>query len=270
MNIRTVVTTNTESSRKQRASHLRWVRIGDLRTSPQSQRDFRPSWAADLASEFNLEGMGYLVVSHRGDDYFLIDGQHRVAALKILGFADDDTVQCEVYDGLTEEQEAELFLERNNNKTVDALSKFRVAEHAGRRVETEITECVRNQGLNIGRHAICAVAALRTVHRRAGPIGLGKTLRIIRDAYGDAGFKSAVIDGLGLAVQRYDGFLNEDRMVKSLSQASGGLNGLLTQTNKTRMSLGQPKAQCLAASAVNFYNRSAGPKLALWWKENAS
>lgn len=264
------MTAVADTHRKQRASHLRWLRIGDLHTSPRSQREFKPSWADALAADFKLEGMGYVVVSHRGEDYFLIDGQHRVAALKILGFDDNDTVQCEVYEGLTEEQEAELFLERNNNKVVAALDKFKVAVHAGRKAEVEIADCVRNQGLRIGKSGIMAVGTLGTIYRRVGLNGLGKTLRIVRDAYGEIGCEAVVLDGVGLVIQRYDGVVNEDRMVKALSSAAGGLNGLLTQTAKTRVSLGQPKPQCLAATAVSFYNRqSGGTKLAPWWKESA-
>lgn len=269
-----------ESKRKVRASHLRWLKIGDLVPAPRAQREFRPAWAQELAASFNLEGMGFLVVSKRGDTFYVVDGQHRLAALKVLGFADDDTVQCEVYTDLSEQGEAELFLERNHSKTVAALDRFRVAVTAGRKDENEIEACVRHQGLRIGATShrtrsassgpapISAVATLRKIYQRSGVIGLGKALRIIRDAYGEAGFEAAVIEGVGLLVHRYDGTLDEESMVKALSAASGGLSGLLTAAAKTRAAMGQPKGQCIAATAVSFYNRQPGTKrLAPWWKE---
>src|SRR5688572_15942761 len=141
------MTTATEN-RKQRASHLRWVKIADMVPSPYAQRTFQPSWADKLAADFNLEGMGFPVVNLRGGYYYVIDGQHRIAALKKLGF-ENDTVQCEVYEGLGPTEEAELFLERNNNKAVLSLDKFSKAVTANRKVETTIDRIVRGNGLTI-------------------------------------------------------------------------------------------------------------------------
>lgn len=257
-------------NRKQRASHLVWVKLGDLVTAEQAQREYRPAWANKIAANLELEGIGYPVVSHRGGTYYIIDGQHRIAALKIFGFGGHEIIQCECYEGLNEAEEAELFLERNQVKTVAALDRFRVAINAGRKVESEIDFTVRNQNLRIGRGSITAVAALLNVFRDVGSPGLGKTLRIIRDSYGDRGFEGAVIEGIGLCVHRYGDLLIEETMVHALGTMTGGLNGLLTPAEKMRCSIGQPKPQCIAATAVGIYNRShpaPKKKLASWWKE---
>lgn len=275
------IETAGQEHRRQRASHLRWIRLGDLRPA-RAQREFIPSWAHTLAANFNLEGMGYITVSLRNGIPFIIDGQHRVEALREIGFSEDDTVQCEVYEGLTEQQEAELFLERNNGKAVGALPKFRSAVLAERPAEQEIDRIVRALGLSIGKAGrrealtyprISAVGTLRKVYQRSGVHGLSKTLRVIRDAYGHAGFDAPVIDGIGLLVQRYGDALNEERLVTALTNASGGLTGLLTQAAKTRAIMGQSVPQCIAATAVGLYNRSSGShrgKLAPWWQESAA
>lgn len=263
------MSTSPATKRRQRASHLMWLEIGQLRPHPRAQREYRPHRAEQLAADFNLEGMGFIVVSKHGSDYFIIDGQHRVAALKIVGFADTDAVQCEVYDGLSDEADAELFLERNTYLNVAALDKFRTAVVAGRADETAVAACVRAQGLTIGGSGgIKAVASLMDAYRRTGADGLGKTLRILRDSYGERGFESAVIGGASLAVQRYNGKLDEDQAVKGLSTAVGGLNGLLNTAAKTRETLGQSKAQCIAATMVSFYNRAGGKRLPGWWKDS--
>lgn len=257
-------------NRKQRSSHLVWVKLGDLVTAEQAQREYRPAWANKIAAELRLEGLGFPVVSHRGGVYYVIDGQHRIAALRIFGFAPEDLFQCECYETLTEAEEAELFLERNQVKTVAAMDRFRVALNAGRKVETEIDFTVRNQNLRIGKGGITAVGTLLNVFREVSSVGLGKALRIIRDAYGHAGFESAVIEGIGLCVHRYGDLLIEETMVHALATTAGGLNGLLTAAEKTRCSIGQPKPQCIAATAVGIYNRShpaPKKKLASWWKE---
>jgi hypothetical protein len=265
--------------RKQRASHLEWLRIGDLVPHPSAQRRFVPSHADAIAAHLELEGIGFLVVSIGPDGVpYVIDGQHRLQALKRYGFSPDDTVQCELYKGLTAKEEARLFLERNFRKAVDPISSFRVAVDAGESEAVAIEVCVRNQGLSIGRPsdralgsdrpAVGAVGTLRTIYRQSGGTGLGKTLRIVRDAYGAAGFEAGLIAGLGLVVHRYPE-MDEAVMVKALSETAGGIGGLRAQAAKTKASLNEPRPLCIAATAVAFYNRHAGQKakLAPWWKE---
>ena len=259
-------------TRRQRNSHLRWIRLGDLKPHPRAQREYRPHRAEQLASVFQLEGMGFIVVSQHGDLYYIIDGQHRVQALLLIGFSEDDVLQCEVYEGLTDEQDAELFLERNDYLNVAALDKFKTAVLAGREDEVAVDACVRAQGLSVGysENSIRAVSALMEAYRRTDTVGLAKTLRIIRDAYGSRGFEGAVIQGTALCIQRYNGKLDEETMIRALSSAHGGLNGLLTQAAKTRESLGQSRVQCIAATEIGFYNRATKSRVPGWWKEVAA
>ena len=151
-------------------------------------------------------------VSHRGGWYYLIDGQHRIAALKLwLGTWEDQQVQCWAYEGLTEAQEAEVFLKLNDTLTVHAFAKFKVSVQAGRAAEADVDRIVRALGLRISQGraggGISAVATLRRVYARGGAAVLSRALRIIRDAYGEAGLDGPVIDGIGLLCQRYDGQL---------------------------------------------------------------
>lgn len=266
------------SGRSKRASHLEMVRLREMVASPKAQRQFKPGWAAEMAAAFDLEKLGFPVVSKRGDVYYIIDGQHRIAALRLFGFLPDDTVQCEVYVDLTEREEAELFLGRNRQKTVDAMSRFRVAVAAERPAERVIDETVRHLGLHVGRRdrrtrdphaAVSCVGVLLAVHDRVGDEGLAKTLRIVRDAYGPAGLDGPVIDGVGYCVQRYDGTIEEGALVAAMRAAAGGFGGMMTQAEKYHSSLGQPRAQCIAAAVVDIHNRAAGKRnrLAPWWKE---
>ena len=154
--------------------------------------------------------MGAPTVSHRGGWYYLIDGQHRIAALKQwLPSWENQQVQCWTYEGLTEAAEAEQFLTLNDTLPVRAFAKFKVSVQAGRDAEADVDRIVRALGLRIARGSggICAVATLRRVYARGGPAVLSRALRIIRDAYGEAGLDGPVIDGIGLVCQRYDGDL---------------------------------------------------------------
>jgi hypothetical protein len=257
--------------RKARVSHLRWVAISELRVNPRAQREFRTEKAAKIAADLDLEALGYPVVNRRDGHYFIVDGQHRVAALKMIGWGDQQ-IQCDTLEGLNEAEEAELFLRRDERTAISTFEKFRIAITAEREVETDIDRVVRAQGLTVSRAtttpgSISAVGTLRKVYVQAGPATLGRALRIIRDAYGDPGLEAPVIHGIGLLCQRYNGALDDEAAVDRLNRAHGGVNGLLGKAEALRMRTGNQKAQCVAAAAVELINAGrGGKKLPDWWK----
>lgn len=275
----TDTTSSSTHGLSKRPSQIRPVKLQELTPHPKVQRQYREAHAQKIAANLDLDALGYPVVSKRKTDYLIIDGQHRVAAVKMFGFQPDDTLDCRVYSDLTEQDEAELFLLLKVTKAIDAQSGFKVSVIAGRGPESVVDRIVRHLGLAIGQrsgrvHAtstnIAATATLLAVYERIGNLGLEKTLRIVRDAYGGAGLEAPMIEGMSLCVQRYDGTLDEGTMIKALSETPGGLNGLLNQAEKTRLATGAPRRQCIASTAVDIYNRHHGNKkgrLAPWWKE---
>jgi hypothetical protein len=258
--------------RLERAARLRWVPLRLMRVNPLAQRDLNRAWVAQLAACFDPERLGAPVVSYRGDWYWLLDGQHRVEAYKLwLGAWEDQEIQCWCYQGLTEAKEAGQFLRLNDTLTVGAFAKFKVAVAAGRDAEADVDRIARALGLRIaaGRAGggICAVATLRRVYDRAGPAVLARALRIIRDAYGDAGLDGPVIDGIALLCQRYDGDLSERHAVERLAAARGGVHGLVSRAGQLRQGTGAAQAECVAAAAVELINRGNGRnKVASWWR----
>ena len=264
------MTTNTTApARVTREARLRWVAIADMRVSPMAQRELNSARVDKIAANFDPEQVGVLTVSHRDGHHFIIDGQHRVEGMKAHGWGDQQ-IQCWVYEGLTEAEEAEMFLKLNDTLTVDGFAKYRVAITAGRPDECEIDRVVRTQGLVISTDkipgAIGAVGTVQRVYARAGSNVLGRSLRIIRDAYGDPGFRAEVIDGIGMLCQRFNGELPEADAIKKLSAAAGGVNGLTGRAEQIRRQTGRQKNHCVAAAAVEIINRGkGGKKLPNWW-----
>ena len=258
--------------RIERKARLRWVPLTQMRVNPLAQRDLNQARVSKLAAAFDPEKMDTPTVNHRGEWYYLIDGQHRIAALKEwLSTWQDQQVQCWTYEGLSEAEEAEKFLALNDALPVRAFAKFKVSVQAGRDVEADVDRIVRAQGLRIARGSggISAVATLRRVYSSGGPAVLSRTLRIIRDAYGEAGLDGPVIEGIGLLCQRYNGDLSEQRAVERLSSAHGGVSGLISRATQLRQSTGSAAAQWVAAAAVELINRgSGGRKLPGWWRND--
>lgn len=262
---------NTTHTRVQRAGHLEWLTVSDLKVSPQAQRELRPGWAAQIANDFNPDRFTALLVSHRDGNYYVVDGQHRVEAMRILGWDHGQQVQCWVHEGLNESQEADLFLWHNSRKNVEAFDKFQIGVVAGRPIEMDIDRIVRLQNLKISRDAsvpgsISAVVTLREIYNH-DPGTLARTLKIAVGAYGDDGLAGPVLRGIGLVAARYNGELDDDKLTARLGSARGGIGALNSRANINRQKFGTSLPQCYAAAIVDLFNSGkGGKKLPSWWK----
>jgi hypothetical protein len=266
------VTNKPTGKRIERVARLRWVPLNKMRINPLAQRELKPARVDKLASEMDIEQLGYPTVSLRSDWYYVIDGQHRIEAYKKWlgdGNWEDQQIQCSTYDGLTEEEEAEIFLKQNDTLSVAAFEKFRIAVKSGRPEETDIDRIVRAAGLRISRAqggSISAVSTLRKVYRR-GPAVLSKTLRIVFPAFGDAGLEAPIIEGIGLVCHRYNGEVDEVTAVIKLTKIHRGAIGLRDAAENIRLKTGNPRAHCYAAAAIDVLNRGkGGKKLTPWWR----
>lgn len=266
--------------RQRHPSKIYAIALGQMRV-PQAlvtQREFRQAHADRLAANLDLDKLGLLIVNHRDGHYWLLDGQHRHAALKSFGFSDGDKVDCEVYENLTDAEMAEIFLGRDSRRPISQFDKFHVACTAGRRRENDIRRMVESNSLRIGRDkrvegTIAAVSALGKVYDRSGDTVLGQTLRALRDGYASdpAAFSSELIQGVGLVFNRYNGRTNERTMIASLAGMRHGHRGLIQRARQIQDKTGSDLRQCVAAAVVEIYNRGlTKPKERLtdWWKGN--
>jgi hypothetical protein len=264
-----------------RPSKIRPVPLGKMRIPPAlvTQREFRKAHGDRIASELDLDKLGYPIINHRGDNYWVCDGQHRVYALKQFGFDDSYVIDCEVYEDLTDPEMAEIFLGRDARRAISSYDKFHVACTAGRKREADVRRTVEANGLKIGRvkedHTIGAIGALCKVYDRSGAVVLGQTVRALKVAFaGDPrSFTPELIEGMGLVFNRYNGKTNEKEISARLAAAAGGVRGVLHRVESLRERTGNQKAQCVAATVVDIYNRGVGPRakdrLPSWWKEDA-
>lgn len=262
---------NVPSGSKQ----LEWVRVSDMRISPKAQRTHNKPGAQalieEIVSNFDPDKLGVLTVSERDGTFWVVDGGHRLHALVKMGY-EDQLIQCWTYHGLSETAEADLFLDLNNVRVVSGMDKFKVAVVAGRSVESQVDAVVREQGLSIGTYggetSIRCVGALMKVYDQGGTKVLERTLQIIRDAYGKAGFSARVVEGIGMFVATYENTFDQDRLVSKLKQKMGGVSGLLNQAQITRATYGVSMAAAVAATAVETYNQGrGGNKLPGWWQK---
>lgn len=256
----------TKPARLELNSHLGWVRLDQMKLNPLAQRAFDPSNPA-VTNEFNPEVMGYISVSHRDGWYYVIDGQHRRhGAIAFLGDSSQQ-VQCRVFTDLTSEQEAELFLQLNDQKRQSPMSKYKVALTAGRAIECDIERICRSLDLRIGLDKSCeeigCVTAIIAVYRKHGPAALSFAMRVIRDAYGYDGFKRQTIEALALMTDRYGKSIDEKALVDRLEKK--GLVELNRAARSMKEATGNPLSQCYAHAMVQFYNSRNANRIPPWW-----
>jgi len=268
------MTTKTTATDIHRTAQREWVPLNKMTVAPLAQRDLKKAWVDHLVRNFNPEAVGALTVSERDGHYYIVDGQNRAAAMRVIGWA-DQRVECDVYRGLTLEQEADLFLWLNHRLNVDTLASFHIAVTAGRNVESDIDRIVQKNGLKVSREktngAVGAVGTLRRIYNRGGPIGaelLDRTLHITYESFGDYGLSSTVIDGVAFLCERYETKFTDDEAIAAFRAVKSGVSAIRARSEHFHKQTGNAKGHCVAAALVEAINRQRRTgKLHGWFKE---
>ena len=190
---------------------IRFIRLELLQTEASYQRLVRPARVQTIAAHFDSIAAGVLVVNERyPGEYYVVDGNHRLAAMRKLGHT---TALCSIYRALTVRQEAEKFCICNTQRaTPKAQDVFRAQLLAGSPSALQIEAIVTEYGWSIdltshGAKAtgITAVAALSYLYLNGGRARLGGVLTFIKHAWPkdkDA-IRGQMLRGLGAFLGTY-------------------------------------------------------------------
>lgn len=254
-------------------SKIRKVWIDDLKVNPVTQREFKPAWANEILRDFDPIKYQRPHVSKRADGtLYIVEGQHGTWA-KRQYVGENHQIEVELYEGLTEEQEADLFLSLNNKKSVDIMSRFKVGVTAGREIECDIDRIVRANGCNVNvsqgaNNAIAAVGTLTTIYTKFGPQVLGETLRIIGDSFAEGGYERPILIGISQVLARFPD-ADRVRLVTRLSGLRNGWNGVIQKMTTIRTATGCNVQDGAAAAVVEIYNTGrGGKKLPNWFRDD--
>lgn len=244
------------------------VLVSGLHVDPEAQRKLSPAWVKAHVPLFDVDQLGFIVVNTRtSGKQYIVDGQHRVELMRAVGWG-DQKIHAELFEGLTQAGEAELFNSRNDRKAVRNIDKFRIKITAGDEAACDIQKIVTAHGLLISDQVadghIVAVAAIERVYEGAGiaspkegPAALGKALKTLVQSFGkqQASVNGAVVQGLGMVYLRYNGKINEKELVDKLAPMPGGCPGLVGKGRSMRELRGRPLPHCIASIVVDIYNR---------------
>lgn len=229
--------------------HYEAIKVGDLtvdRTMDTNriyvQRDEQEQWTRKIVENWDLEMLLPAIVSRRQTgENIIIDGQHSNAGA-IAKEGPDFLRDCMVYENLTLQQEAKLFLAANKHrKAVRPFDNFRVSLTAGDSVAIRVDREVRaiGNGLEVAgspsTNRVGAVQALLVLGRTEGMVQ--RVLTIASQAWGfdQSTWDNLILRALGMLLETNWDQVDDARLIKILKK--GGTPALWKQ-NSVRMTRG--------------------------------
>ncbi len=201
---------------------------GELYSGQPYQRPVLDRVVDKLVREWDPRLLTPLVVSYRDGRYNLVDGQHRVCAMRKKNGGKDVTALCRVYHGLTYEQEAELYYKLDQAKGRLRLSSATKAllESGSNAEVTDVKLRVEDAGftwaLDKPTGEPFEIEATRTVinaYRLLGGAAFSRMLSLLAKTWRGApgSTKASILSGMALFVKTYETELNDGTFIKRLS-----------------------------------------------------
>lgn len=260
-------------------SSTKKIRIDKCICDTSVQRALDVGWVARKTKEgFIPDGVGVPIISHRDDDtYHIVDGQHRIALANAAGHSDMN-LTCMVYEGLTREDEAQLFRILNDRRSVQPITRWLVGVVEKDKKLVRLNEILNSQGWTVGSYrtkgTVQAVAAIHWVC----DMGDGEkynlvdlTTQVVTAAWGHdpSAMRAEIVKGIGMVLALYEGTIDVPTLVKRLSMYEIGPAGLISSARGLKALRGGRISDCVADIVITLYNtkRSAN-RLPTWtpWK----
>lgn len=205
----------------------RSIYTGRLTSGLPYQRPVNPMEVERLIREWDDRLLDPIVVSFRDGKFNVVDGQHRIIALRKMN-GRDVMVACKIYSGLTYQQEADLCYKLDKAKKRLSLSQSTNAlAEAGTDAEvSEVKRLVEGCGFvwALGKShgktgEIVSTRALMNAYRLLGGPAFSRMLSLVWGAWeGDPrSLTASVLSGMALFVKTYDTELDDRAFIKRLS-----------------------------------------------------
>jgi hypothetical protein len=250
---------------------LRPLAVSSLIVDPEVQRSLDVRRVEKIAADLSHDALGTITVSHRANgSYHIIDGQHRVSAVR-LAEGDSGEVMCRVFQKLTVEEEAAMFRLLNATAKPGALDLFRIRVVEREEVAVHINDMLDRNGFRLGLSTdgsvFAAVAAAERIYRQ-DPNALEWTLSTIVRAWGRDGAAAdgRIVSGLGMVYIRYGTAVDPASMADKLARFAGGPAGLIGKSRGLRDIISGPVGSAVSEIIVETYNRSRKTRALPPWR----
>lgn len=253
----------SKSDPDMRLAGTKHIAIALLRVDPAYQRDLDPARVKKIAENFDAKLFDPIKVTPRDGVYYVTDGQHRLAALRLLGWS-YISVPCVIVHLATQEQEAGYFRKQNTNRrpptAYDDYKAARVEHDEAVMVIASVLKRLSLEAVSLkstSPNGIRAVGAIREIYRFHGDEMLERVLRVSLAAWPHEaihGRSAVTLDALVafIATHAARGRVVEDAaLIKVCSMRSAA------QFMDRRATAGIPAYKAMAADLQEPYNRVA-------------
>lgn len=250
-------------------SLIKPLRISDLKVPERSQRKFIKSHAENIYKNFDNNQFTPLIVSIRDGVYWVIDGQHRLYAVKKC-FGEDRLVECKIITSLTEELECDLFGKINTNqKSLNSADKIKTDFYAGNPKIIALVDICNRNGVELGFEndnrgkkdgRIIAIKALADTYDKIGEQKTERLVKLLNDTWdGNAeAFSQRMISAMGVILSLYSAELSDEIWVRKLSKVE--VPKLISEAKNDLATKANIPTKIARIAITNYYNKGRGAK----------
>lgn len=239
---------------------LEWL---EIETENKYQRMIRPAHVLFLVENWDDDLAVTFLVSHRDGRFFVVDGQHRMLALRDRGDT-EVRVACVIFEGLISADEAKRFRRtQQDRKALRSLDFFRSGLVEGDPLVHDVNRIVREEGFavnlvgaaNSPTDIIATGALLKIYGKGRREELLREVLRAVRESFpGEAvATQGTMLEGIGRFMARYWGKYDSTGLIRALRTVTA--TSLLSEGTARKKVLRLTSPDGVAHVVLGLYNR---------------
>ncbi len=261
--------------------------VGELELDRRVQRSgLDRNKVEKMMREWNPAAIGLITVSHRttgakGDPgtFIVVDGQHRWEVVRRLT-DNAGTIPCRIFEGLTLQQEAQMFLDLNQTNQVRLIDKFKVRLTREDPAALEISGILNAYGWTVSpvpaNGNINAVGVLERIYRLSvteehEPNLVHSTILVITRAWGNNryGAQAVIFEGVARLIAEYRDRIDLDILINKMKDIQGGPATFHAEATQLAALRHGRVSMAVAEKLVELYNKGRRVKtLAPWMKRS--
>lgn len=189
------------------------------------QRRMNAARVMKIAKNFDERVANEPKVSYRNDKYYVFDGQHTIAARKLLNGGRDLPIKCKVYFNMSREEEALLFAQQTGESApLSAGSRLR-ALISGKDAEAlSFLTATKSVGLLLdydqarGSYRIGCVQTAFNIYKKIGEERYKEAMAILANAWSGEpnSFRAENVIGVSNFIDLYHGEYSSHRLLTQL------------------------------------------------------
>lgn len=242
------------------------VPVYKLFSAAHCQRKLKDWWVNEIAEEYDENLVNLITVSLRDGRYYVIDGQHRVSAIK-KKFGSNAVVKCRVIMGLTIKDEAWYFNKINKNRQdMNSNENFNSGYYAEDPTIMGVINIGRKYGVSFGnknltnmkniKFHVKAVDTAQKIYDKYGAEVFDRVCNILSQSFPEeqSAFSASLMDATALITDIYGNTCSDKMLVKRLQ--SQNPDRLILDARNDRASGSASTSKKLARIIVrSVYNR---------------